>query len=226
MSKKLSLVLALFLASMAAGWEASPEWPQVGVVMAACATAPNCGGDTTTTAALTVDHQTTGGDPVEPDTGETWSITATWSTDVFAHLGCTCQDSNTATATADVSYSSSTGWSVTCTSGCGGVIGSIGICEVGQGCDNANGELGYKLYVDITSQQTNLCNGGNNTYLSKAVFTSTSVDDGITVNETTCASGSSVSPTSQTWTATDNGAFECAFNCTAGPGASVTITYN
>lgn len=227
MSRILVLLVAAFLASTALGWTMMPTNPDVKVADAACSIAGNCGMDPTKTAALTVNHQTTGGDPVLSDVGETWVLTATWSSDVFAPLGCTCQDMFTATATAAVTYSSMTGWAVNCT-GCGAFIQNLGICQSGQGCDNAAGDLGYTLTADILTLRVNTtCNmTPTNAYLQKVVFRSTVVDDGITVDDTDCSAGSAVSPTSQTWSATDTGGFECAFSCSTNMGASVTILYN
>lgn len=59
-----------------------------------------------------------------------------------------------------------------------------------------------------------------------SVFTTTSVDDGFTIDNSDCSTTSTtVSPTSQTFTATDTGGFECDFACANVTGPTVTITY-
>jgi hypothetical protein len=57
-------------------------------------------------------------------------------------------------------------------------------------------------------------------------FASTSVDNGNPyVVGVPCTAGSSVSPTSQAWSTTDSGGFECDFTCAAATGPSLTISY-
>jgi hypothetical protein len=62
--------------------------------------------------------------------------------------------------------------------------------------------------------------------LIDVTFTSTAVDNGnpIVVGPP-CSLGSSVTPTSQTWSTTDSGSFECAFSCPSVSGPSLIITY-
>ena len=45
------------------------------------------------------------------------------------------------------------------------------------------------------------------------------------LNTTNCTLGSGVSPTSQTFTQTDNGAFECGYGCSTASGPPLSITY-
>ena len=52
------------------------------------------------------------------------------------------------------------------------------------------------------------------------------MDDGYPIlNNTTCALGDGVSPTSQTNGDTDSGTFECDFTCADASGPTVTIQY-
>jgi len=44
-------------------------------------------------------------------------------------------------------------------------------------------------------------------------FATTSVDDGYELDTSRCTLGSAVSPTSQTFSVSDTGAFECGFDC-------------
>ncbi len=194
----------------------------VSTASAGCQNPPMCGMINTQTAILEVDHQTTGGDPVLPDDSEVWLIEAFYSTTNFANPPCICNTQLIDTAVVTVTYSS--GWTATC-SGCTGPINSVAICEHGQGCDNIAGELGYKLIVDIDHTAADMCDTQWDGFLSDVTFTTTSVDDGDTVSESDCSIGSAVSPTSQTWSSIDSGAFECSGSC-SDDGAFVTILYN
>lgn len=62
--------------------------------------------------------------------------------------------------------------------------------------------------------------------LREVIYTTTSVDDGVLVTSSGCATGSTVSPSSQTFTQTDSGAFECSYDCANIAGPLLTITYN
>ena len=208
------------------------------IANAACSVMINCGPvDDTATASLTVHHLRPladdtsgfGGVPVQPDDGETWNITATWATDTTAPLGCSCKDLVTSSVTADVSYSTSTDWSVSCT-GCSptGRIRGLSICALGD-CGSSIVFDGYELVVDIdhtlAAAPCPLVPNLGFPILDRVQFQTTSVDDGDELNAPLCTLGSSVSPTSQTFTATDHGGFECGYSCSAASGTSVTITY-
>jgi hypothetical protein len=80
----------------------------------------------------------------------------------------------------------------------------------------------YTLMADVDD----IVNFGVNYNLRQVVFTTTSVDNGAVVNTGNCTLGSSKSPTSQTFTATDVAAdMECSFTCNAVTGTSLTIQY-
>lgn len=87
--------------------------------------------------------------------------------------------------------------------------------------------MGYELIVDLVANAAFTCFG--QPQLGKLIdvaYETSSVDDGYPiVNTTTCALGSVVSPTSQTFSQTDSGTFECAFTCAGADGPGVTITY-
>lgn len=87
----------------------------------------------------------------------------------------------------------------------------------------------YRLLVDIDHTSSWRCPIGGGTYpiyLTSVDYATTSVDSGnlVDISASPCTEGSAVSPTSQTWTATDNGAFECGLSCSDN-GASTAILY-
>lgn len=227
-------VSALLTAALVAGFLAGLS-ADVPVASAACGSAYNCGMDGSATSSLTVSHsQSSGGTvtPVEPDDGETWTITATWSSDLAPpNPVCKCANLATATATVDVTWSEASGWSASCTSGCNATLGPIfkvAICGV-DGCgenESIDNSWSYELIVDILHTQQPLCGGGNpNAYLSDVAYATTVVDDGNLIDESDCSEGTSVSPTSQTFSTNDSGVFECSFDCDDASGPSITITY-
>lgn len=168
-------------------------------------------GDTTRTAVAEVTHADTTGQSivyVEPNTGESWTVKAYWNT--AAPTPCY---EYTETASVDVDWQTlAAAWgtsNLTTTAN----IHSILVCRLGDCAtpDEAHG-WAYKLYADI--EQTVMI-GGVPYYLRQVVFTTTSVDNGRQVDTGLCSLGSSVSPTSQTFSVTDNGGagdFECAFS--------------
>lgn len=180
--------------------------------------------------AITVEHFDTTGPsdvPVEPDTGETIDVTAYWDT-LTSIPGCNCYQTATATVTVDIDWNETTdSWDATCT-GCSalGPIYGVTVCH-GDGCgthttiDNA---WEYELVVDI-AKMNGLCNDFYNGYLSKVEYETTSVDDGDTIRTANCTELASVSPTSQTFSATDSGPFECVNTCAAASGPTMTLTY-
>jgi hypothetical protein len=201
-------------------------------VYAACGAAYNCTLDNTATSSLTVNHTMTngaGGAPVEPDDGETWTVVATWSSDTGMPLGCSCIDLGSATATVDVQWSESTdSWSATCTAGCSATMGPIrgvSICD-GSECGGGDNGWSYELIVDIDHSLYLNCpvSGSKWGYLSKVAYTTTAVDDGNEIDISDCSEGAVVSPGGTPYSATDTGAFECAFTCAAS-GPTVTINY-
>ncbi len=112
-------------------------------------------------------------------------------------------------------------------------IVDIDICTTSDSCSGTSGThaFGYKLIVDVNDPEI-----GTNFNLVNVKYETTAIDDGdIIVFDNgptiTCNSlGAAVSPTSQTFTAFDNGPWNssrCAYNCsTGGSSPSMTITYN
>jgi hypothetical protein len=166
--------------------------------------------------------------PVEPDSGETIEITAYWDAQETAGMGCTCQQTATASVDVDVTWSDTTGWSAVCT-GCnsvGGPIYRVSVCSVGDcgsGITIDNG-WSYELIVDL-DKKNGACGGINDGYLSHVEYETTSVDDGNLLNTTLCTEGSSMSPDSQTFTAMDS-TFDCVFSCASASGPTMDFTYS
>ncbi len=215
-----------------AGFLAGKPTP-VPMVYAACGVQPNCGPDQTQTSVLAVTHTSPAGGndiPVEPNTGETWNITAYWSTTIGAPRDCDCLTPYSASVSATVTWQDQGGWSVSCT-GCSpsGPIRSVSVCHV-DGCGTQYVDNGwtYKLLVDVDhTGPTYWCPVSQtwaSTYLTSVNYTTTAVSGGNLVDVVRCSEGSSVTPDSQSWSATDTGAFECALSCDY-DGASVAITY-
>ena len=187
------------------------------------------GGDVTRTSALTVKHCVMDGSvciPVEPDNTDTWTVTANYSTSFNAGVpGCSCQD-NQAQATVTVSWNG-TGWTAVCTAGCNALAGPIfgvSVCNV-TSCTGGDGPHGaeYMLLVDLGA-----VNGACDVLafnLRAVSYVAADVDDGLSWDESTCESIEAVTPTTQSWSTTDTGTFECAISCN-NAGASLTITYD
>ena len=103
---------------------------------------------------------------------------------------------------------------------------AVSICsayEWGNGMSITNG-WGYKLIVDVAHTLTSLCNPPASRFLTSVDFTTTVVDDGNLLDVQNCSEGANVSPTSQTWNATDTPTFECSYACDV-TGAQITILY-
>lgn len=195
-----------------------------------CGQFVNCGVDQTVTSALNIYHRVYPGgvsdDPVQFDDSERVTITAYWSLLNGLPDQCSCLYETSSSVTYDVTHSG-TGWSGTCT-GCSamsGPIRSVVICDINaDNCMSLDGD--YRLNVDIN--QTNGMGGGDCTgqprYLNRVEYTISNIDDGDDYDGTHCVVGSAVSPTTNSFSATDFGAFECAFSCEAGP--SLTVTFN
>lgn len=224
-------ILAVLVLSFVVGALAGIPAPLPNVQAAACGVAVNCGTDATVTSALQVTHTTNDASPipVEPDDSETWDIKAVWAVPFGGGFQCPCTEIN-ATVSATVNWTGSS-WSVSCT-GCNnttGPIRSVSVCAV-DGCTSGFTSHGwaYKLIVDVDDANVRFCTlllGNEPAFLDRVEYTTTSVDDGDKINTGTCAENGAVSPTSQTWTATDTGSFECAFNCNATP-VYTGISYN
>lgn len=191
-----------------------------------CYDATECSMDKTRTASITVTHGAGAKslDAVEPDTGETWSVTANYQ---LASDGLVCDcDTRTDSVTVDVDWSDSTGWSAVCT-GCGsGAIVAVSVCD-SRSCP---GDLAirhswaYELIVDVETNHDFRCGPKlQSGALTSVDFKTTSIDDGVKLSN--CSHGSGVSPTSQSFSVTDSGPFECPFTCADAAGPAVTITY-
>jgi hypothetical protein len=194
---------------------------------AACGNTINCGADNTATSALTVQHIYYGSaTPVEPDTSETLAITATWASLFGGGQSCDCTET-TASVGATVTWTGS-GWSVSC-SGCNptsGPIRSLTVCSaLSDTCTSHGTTHGWKytLVVDVNHTKTVCTNTA--AFLHHVDYTATSVDDGDTIDTSSCVETGSLSLYGGTdYSATDNGAFECAFDCSAA-GPTLTLYY-
>jgi hypothetical protein len=228
------VVMTILVVTVAAGAALAGAPLKVPPVCAACAgVLPQCQqGDDTLTSRLDVSHTTEAVTlPVEPDDGETISITAVWATpyDILPS-SCQCQEVS-AQASATVTWTGNA-WSLS-TSGTSplGPIFSISLCAGDDTDSCTDGDTthswAYSLIVDVARTNGYWCvpamwwRTGN---LHRVVYTTTSVDDGDVIDET-CAEAGAVSPTSQSWSATDYGPWECAYDCDAS-GASMGVLYD
>jgi hypothetical protein len=175
-------------------------------------------GDDTKTAVVNVIHYDVSGIgpvPVEPDAATSWTITAYWNTEFT-----TCAEISQQ-ATVDVTWQTiAAAWALTNTVTTAN-IQSLSVCSTGD-CTAGGTAHGwaYKLLGDIDDHVTI----GLNTYnLRQVVFSTTSISNGHVLNLPACTLGSSVTPNSQTYSATDS-AWDCNFTCAA-TGPSLTIQY-
>jgi hypothetical protein len=152
--------------------------------------------------------------PVEPEVGETWAITATWNS--AAPPPCSELQE---VAYVTVSWNGST-WVTSNFQGTPSIT-AVSVCGNGDECGSQTTphSWGYRLYVKVWDPDRG---GGKN--LRRVEFTTNSVDDGHVVDIGTCTLGLAVSPTSQVFTAYDDGGWPCGFDCTASD-ATVDITY-
>lgn len=189
----------------------------------------NCGG-TTQVSAITVYHTSgvTNTVPVEPDSGETIEVTAYWDTLSSAGGGCVCHQTATSSVTVDVDWNEATDtWDYSCTgcSGAGPII-DVTVCHV-SGCGTMGAVANawsYELVVQIAKNR-GMCDGVWPGFLSHVTYETTSVDDGDTIRTANCTELDPVSPTTQTFSVTDNGTFECTFTCAAAAGPTLFLTY-
>jgi len=188
----------------------------------------DCGGSTQISA-VTVYHTSgvTNTVPVEPDTGETIAVTAYWDALEFAGGGCSCHQTASSSVTVDVDWNESTDtWDYSCT-GCSGAgpIYGVTVCHV-DGCGTMGAianAWAYELVVQIDKIRSNC--SGNAGYLSHVDYQTTAVDDGDTIRTSNCTELAAVSPTTQTFSVTDSGTFECTFTCAAASGPTLFLTY-
>jgi hypothetical protein len=214
----------------------APTGVPVATAAACKAGNPACGApDTTKTSAMSVNHHTSPSylgtsTVVQADSGESWSITAYWNTAGFGD----CWE-RSETATVDVDWNGSA-WVLSNKSLTTNIVG-IDICS-GDTCDGGDTTLGwnYKLTVDITDP---VAVGLTNYNLRTVQYTTTSVDDGYTIEDPTetygdCYEDASVSPTSQSNTAYDIGpgppagswtTVRCGYSCDV-VGGTITLNFD
>ena len=224
MSRKIvasTLVLTLTLGLLVGFLADMPASRVPSVLAAACQAAHglcNYGLDHTKTATLSVEHRTTGAntDPVEPDTGETWSITAYWNT---AGVGNCLERSETASV--DVDWNGS-GWVVSNKSTTSNIL-DMKVCTAGLGCLSGGTlhDFEYQLAIDITDP---VSLGLYSYNLRRVDFTASNIDDGNVLDLGVCTLGTSVTRTAASFSQSDSGPFECSFDCQSGA-PSVTIAY-
>lgn len=221
-------LLGFYLARNDVSSYVMPIYAQSCILNAACGF-----GDNTRTSALTVSHNELdatpgGGAPVEPNTGETWEVVATYQKESISGTACNCV-SVTDTAYVDVSWNGSS-WSATCTAGCDAVNGPIFGVDVCASASCGSHSWAYELIVDLANNIGPLPCGAQSNFaaLKQVDYTTTSVDGGTTISNPGspgCSLNTSVSPVSQTWTQTDTGAFECPFTCAGAGGPIIYIEY-
>lgn len=203
-------VSAMLAGAVTTSWMAVPQVP----VLAACQSAnQGCGvGDVDKTAVVDAAYFIPGGSsvtPVEPGAATTWTIAAHWG----AAPPSNCND-YIEVAYVDVSWNG-TAWATANFAGTTGITG-VAVCALST-CGSHSST--YRLYVDVVDPFAGAFN------LRQVIFTATTVPNGTDFDATTCALGSSRSPTAANFTSTDGGSFECAYNCSA-TGATVNLTYN
>jgi hypothetical protein len=210
---------AVFLVGLCLGYLSGAPSGDVHPAYAALCKAPNPSCPPATpyrTAAVDVHHLYEAfSQPVEPEVGETWAITAYLNT--ASPAPC---DEIIDVAYVDVSWNGST-W-VTSNFQPGTYITAVGVCGNGDECGSQTTphSWGYRIYVKVWDP-VNI--GGEDYNLRRVKFTTNAVDDGYVVNTSTCTLGLAVSPTSQVFTAYDDGGWPCGFDCTASD-ATVDIT--
>jgi hypothetical protein len=165
--------------------------------------------DPTRTSTLAVGHRTTGGVAVVPDTQEVWTATAQYSPLNAAIPACVDPAPVVATLTVN---NNGGGYGIVCNV-CPTEFVAVGICGISE-CTSGTGAL-YVIKLDMVQAA-----GGRE--LRTVTFQSTSIDDGLTI-DSSCGTLVSVTPTSQSWSATDT-TFPCAYDCTYD--TSLTVTYN
>lgn len=185
-----------------------------------------CNNDPTLTSALRVKHEQDGsGRDVEPDTGDTWLITATYKV-LSGGVGCSC-DTTEITATVSVDWDG-TDWSASCTgcvaSGGNPHIRNVDVCG-GAECGSNASE--YILILDVDySDTTNHCNPA---YLTAVEYTSDVLDDGDVFTTSPCSEILGVSSIDEPYYAVDTDTWACAFDCnhldTFSDFPTVTILY-
>lgn len=154
---------------------------------------------------------------VQPNTGESLSIAAYWNTPPPGPC-----DEVSETATADVDWNGSA--FVLSNVNLPAHIAALYLCSGADSCsEEYTHSHNYKIIAEVTDP---VSSGGKTYHLRQVVFATTAVDNGYLLDYSTCTTGTSVSPTSQTFSQTDAGTFECAGwpDCTAsGPTLQLNI---
>jgi hypothetical protein len=142
---------------------------------------------------------------VSPQTDDVFLVTATYS----PAAGCV---DTPYYATVTVSNTESA-FSVSCSGCTTAPFAGVSLCDPNV-CANGNE---YTIVLDM--QNPHPVTG---TSITNVNYSSTSIDDGVIVSGS-CSTGSSVQPTSQSWSANDT-TFPCSLDCTND--TSITITYD
>jgi hypothetical protein len=220
-----AIALVIAIGGVAVGFSMSPGANLRPIAIVPVAHAIDCQsnndacepGDNTKTSVLIVKHQD-GNEMVIPNTGETWDYTVTWNS------AANCQtDHVIENGSVTVDWNGSA-WVVTTFNGTADVHGAS-LCDYSTSCGVTSRWKGYRLLLNIEDH----FNDGNavRVNLDSVDYSTASVDNGTL----SCFGSGSVTPTSQSWNATDdpgNWDFNrCSTSCgvvTGGP--TVTITYN
>jgi hypothetical protein len=149
--------------------------------------------------------------PVEPGTSETLTVTSYWNTAVPA-----CQEI-AENAYVTVSWSGSA-WVLSNITTSPNITG-LSICSTGNECGSPPAHAyDYRLIAQVNDPLPGSYN------LRAVEFATTVIDDGRVLDPSACTLGAAVSPTSQSFSVTDFGVFECGLSC-GNSGASMTILY-
>jgi hypothetical protein len=217
------LCCATLVLGVIGGLSPSKESAPVASAQGAACKAPNqgCTLDPNKTSIVLVQHvydPASSNQAVEPDTGENITIDAYWNSNAVP-----CQE-HTEQATVRVDWDSATDTWVLSNINLTANIIAIDVCQLSSySCSTVSDghSYGYKLRVNVTDP---IYPGAVQHNLRQVVYTTTAVDDGFLLNLGSCSLGTGVTVNSQTWTATDTGAFECSCDCTQ-TGPTMTIEY-
>jgi hypothetical protein len=211
------IAVAAMGGGIAFGW-ASRQLPAT-PAYAACGTSHGivCSGPKSSL--VEVEHQIYAADPkVEPDSGETWSVTAYWAS-TSGGGACPCTETS-ASATVRVDWNPTYHrWDIACTSGCDAYAGplySFEICDDTQCVESVGTYHSWRYVIEGKIDETQTVCGSRPAYLDRVVYTTSSVDDGDKLSSTGrgCYELLSVTPTTQAFSVTDYGANQ-------GPGSFV-----
>lgn len=209
----------LFLLAAIAGGVLTHSVVSPAPVLAACHSAnQTCtgGGAATKTAVFDVSYFVPGASsvtPIEPNSTTSFSVTAYWG----EAPGGNCTDVVQA-GSVDVSWNG-TNWVTSSFNGTADIL-QVGICTLVSCSGLSNHSSSYRLYFDIDDPAF-----GTVANLRQVILATTSVPNGTDYNSSTCVAGTSHTPTGSSFSSTDTGTFECAFDCN-GSGPTLSITYN